>query len=66
MHPWSDKFRNLGGTEGFHEAIRVGDYIFDNVRPEGWSVPEYETDMGGEDGFRFLIATGSKISKVPF
>jgi RHS repeat-associated protein len=62
-NPYSNKYGSLGGTGSFHEAIRVGDTVFDNVRPGGVPLAEFVDDMGG---FSFLRSQGATIESAPF
>ncbi len=61
--PYSNQHGTLGGTNSFHDAIRVGDTVFDNVRPNGVPFADFAADMGG---FDFLRSTGAKISETVF
>ena len=44
---YSDKFGYIGNN-GFHEGIKIGDIIYDNLRPEGIPYQEWIADLGGE------------------
>ena len=43
---YSDKFGTIGES-GVHDAIKVGDYIFDNMNPNGVPYAEWFSDLGG-------------------
>lgn len=45
---YSDTFRALGDRGMSHWAIRVGDTVFDNFRPNGVDVNAFFDDLGGE------------------
>ncbi|MDE6407165.1 MAG: hypothetical protein K2K48_06815 [Anaeroplasmataceae bacterium] len=44
---YSDKF-GIIGDNGFHEGIKIGDMIYDNLRPQGIPYSEWVSDLGGE------------------
>lgn len=44
---YSDKFGVIGDN-GYHDAIKVGDYIFDNMNPNGVPYSEWVSDLGGD------------------
>jgi len=49
--PYSNKFGALAERGRGHTAIRVGDTVFDNFRPEGVPYSEFIDDLGGADFF---------------
>jgi hypothetical protein len=63
-HIHSDTLGPLSGTESFHEAIQVGDKVFDNMRPEGMPIQMFFDDLGGRE---FLVReTGARIRWTDF
>ena len=45
-----------------HEAIRVGDMVFDNMRPEGIPYDQLIVDLGGAEFFGSL----AQLAATPF
>ena len=54
----SDRFKE-GATSitenGYHEAVRVGDTVFDNVSPDGIPADQFFKDLHSLDGLEFEI-----------
>ncbi|WP_437828343.1 DUF6531 domain-containing protein [Sorangium sp. So ce1153] len=48
MLVYSDAVGRLGDIGQPHRAIRVGDMVFDNLRPQGISYQEFIKDLGGD------------------
>lgn len=44
---YSDK-NGVIGNNGYHDAIKVGDYVFDNMNPQGVSYNDWLADLGGD------------------
>ncbi|WOO39345.1 DUF6531 domain-containing protein [Rubellicoccus peritrichatus] len=47
---------------GYHDAIRVGDEVFDNFRPQGIPVDEFFEDLGGS----MIEQTGGRVLTTTF
>jgi RHS repeat-associated protein len=62
MVVYSDKYQNIA-PNGYHAAIRVGDTVFDNLRPEGISHADFIKDLGGEF---FTRPPRMAITETPF
>lgn len=66
-----DKLGNIGsvfgGTGSWHEFIRIGDKIFDNMRPNGVPAAEFWKDIGGYDLWKNLSdGHFGRWSELPF
>ena len=43
---WSNRINGLISENGFHEAIQVGDMVFDNINPNGIPYNDWDIDLG--------------------
>jgi len=57
----SDTLGQLGAKGANHEAIRVGDTVFDNLRPQGIPYKDFINDLGGREFLQPPFATFDKI-----
>ncbi|WP_236508577.1 polymorphic toxin-type HINT domain-containing protein, partial [Tychonema sp. BBK16] len=53
--PYSNAVGSLG-TDSWHYGVQVGEYVFDNMRPEGLPRSEWLQDLGGKE---YIGAPGS-------
>jgi hypothetical protein len=58
----SDEFGSIA-TNGVHQAVKVGDTVFDNLRPSGIKYKDWIEDLGGEI---FTNPPHAKITSSPF
>ena len=59
---YSDSKGILGGDGMGHDAVRVGDMVFDNMRPEGIPYDQFIADLGGAAFFGKL----AQLTATPF
>jgi hypothetical protein len=59
---YSAKEGALGAKGLAHDAIQIGNTVFDNVRPEGMSLADFAEDMG----FDVVKGNGGQITFTPF